>query len=1051
MNSNKAINDKTDSLPVDYYTLTPAQALETQGVAIAAGLTESVVLERQTLYGLNEVSAGKKATLLELLWEQINSVLIYVLLVGAALSFGFDHAVDGIVILGVIVINISVSLYMERKANETSDALKNMMSPTALVLRDGERQDIPSKNLVPGDIVFLQAGDVVPADGRLLACHDLFISEAALTGESHAINKSLEPNPRHGEAVVPIGDRTCMAFAGTQVQKGSGTMIVTAIGSSSEVGKIGDMLSNVKAQKTPLVLQLEVFGLYLSIGIISLALVALGVALGRGYSVDDAFAFGIGIAVAAIPEGLPSVVTITFAVGVNFMAKQGAVMKSLPAVETLGSVSVICSDKTGTLTMNQMTVKRIGIANRVIILDDNNRPMMSHESKEKDEDAPFMQYLLPGILCNDAEIKVRSANSPTSKDSLNKLDLEASSHSTSAAVDTATSFTVQGDPTESCILAAAGHLLSSIGSTSGGRAVQLARKTCPRVSEIPFDSATKYMATMHMLTADQVQLWLPPSATPAVEQQVILVKGAPERVISLTTPTGAVGDTHDEWKQKAEDFAKLGMRVLGLAYRGNHAGPLTEDTVLAGEFTMVGLLGIIDPPRPDAIVAVKEAQSAGITVKMITGDHPATAAAIGKQLGLQRNPGRNFAEDSPIAPAITGTRLDEALAKPTMEDFDRLVRSNDIFARTTPEHKLQIVQSLQRQSFICSMTGDGVNDAPALKAANIGVAMGITGTGVAKDAAQMILTDDNFATIVQAVKIGRTTYHNLVKVLAFVLPTNGGQAFSIVMALIIGLEVPITALQILWVNMVTSITLGMVLAFEKPHPEIMDLAPRRSNKPVFGRFLGWRLAFVTMIIVFAVLGNFQWEKSDYPDYSVDKLRTISVNTLSVCQVTYLFSCRYLRTTQDFHTIFLKNSKFVWMGVLAVAVLQALFTYAPPFQYIFKTEAMNGVSWGKCILFGVITFLVVEAEKIFARWTSEWRYACCEKMHWSKLPREENHDIETGFSEQVSSSVPNESATPKKGGEQRSLVTRDVNVRIDERQTGEKMRHPGEEPIPYEEL
>lgn len=1022
---------------LSWYRLTADQVLETQKVDMSLGLNEAAVTERHAEYGLNEVTAQKNATILQLLWEQINSVLIYILLIGAILSFGFSNFVEGIVILIVVIIDVFLGFYMEVRANQTNEALKSMMSPTATVQRDGERHEVPAKNLVPGDIVFLQSGDIVPLDGRLIACFDFSVSESALTGESHAVNKSLDPiTSADGEEEenVPLAEQSCMVFAGTHVQKGSGMLVATSIGSSTEVGKIGSMLASVKPLKTPLVIQLEIFARYLSIAILVLAFLGIGVALGRGYEVVHAFEIGIGIAIAAIPEGLPSIVTITFSIAVRYLAKRGAVLKSLPAVETLGSVSVICSDKTGTLTMNQMTVKRIVTGDQTIILDDDNRPSITKpmvaEHKADELQNPMLQYLLPGILCNNADIKVQTV---TANDSLVTInELEAGTSSTLLAE----AFKVLGDPTESCILSITAHLLSTpsttgistAASTNGGRIVQLARRNCPRISEIPFNSEKKYMATLHFLTLDQVQRWLPGNL-PVEDQYVIFTKGAPEQVIALTTPpTGVSLAAHqDYWKQQANDLAKLGMRTLGLAYRNlgslNTAGSpgdlLTEELVAAGEFTMTCLLGIIDPPRPEAILAVKEAQNAGITVKMITGDHPMTAATIGKMIGLHHNPGRHThhakeqadakldieegkeleqkgsqeeEDDSDNAlTAITGNQLDEALSHPTTDTFDKLVHKHDIFARTTPSHKLQIVQSLQQQGCICSMTGDGVNDAPALKAANIGVAMGITGTDVAKDAAQMILTDDNFATIVQAVKIGRTTYHNLVKVLAFVLPTNGAQAFSVLMALVIGITVPITALQILWINLVTSITLGIVLAFEKPHEEIMSLPPRRANKAVFGRFLWWRLAFVTVILVSAVLGNFQWEKQAHPGYSIARLQATAVNTLAVGQVAYLFSCRNLRTTKGPYSVFIKDAQYVWLGVIIVAGLQATFTYAPPFQYLFGTEGIDGEAWAKAIFFGVITFVVVEVEKIVARATAPWRLACFDRLHWTKLPRHYHDD------------------------------------------------------------
>lgn len=791
-----------------FYKLSPEDTLRTLGVNAQIGLTDDEVALRYAKYGTNEIPAGKKISFWQKLWNELNSVLIYVLLVGAALSFAFQHIVDGIVILGVIVINVSVSLYMERKAESTSDKLKALMSPTALVLRNDEKVVLQSSALTVGDIVLLQAGDIVPADGRVIAATDLNVLEAALTGESHAIVKVSPALSGHEES-VPIAERTCMVFSGTQVLKGTAQVAITGIGKNSEIGKISALLSAVSVQKTPLMLQLEVFGQYLSISIISLALIALGVALGRSYSVDDAFAFAIGIAVAAIPEGLPSIVTITFAVGVNFMALKGAIIKSLPAVETLGSVSVICSDKTGTLTVNIMTVKAIYSSKGLVEITDDGLVDSSRGLQLSHEEA--VGFLFPGLLCNDAEVKISGAveTSEVSNIAVGQAAAAGEVAQNENAEESTDPFYVQGDPTESCILTVAAKLLTPnrtdnrSGDTTteilGAKAVQKERRKYGRLAEIPFDSATKYMATMHELSAADCQKWLGLSSVTTPSVRIICLKGAPERVIGLTP------QPHAAWLSQADALAARGMRVLGLAFKivepsapAFTTDALTEaDIFQHGVFTMSCLAGIIDPPRAEAIVAVKYAQEAGMAVKMITGDHPTTALAIGKQLGIHNNP--DFVSCGGTAAtmkAITGNDLDKALAEDTTATFDDIVIQNNVFARTSPEHKLQIVQSLQRQNVICSMTGDGVNDAPALKAANIGVAMGITGTGVAKDAAKMIITDDNFATIVDAVRIGRCTYHNLIKVLAFVLPTNGGQAFSIVMALIINIEVPITALQV---------------------------------------------------------------------------------------------------------------------------------------------------------------------------------------------------------------------------------------------------------------
>jgi magnesium-transporting ATPase (P-type) len=559
----------------------------------------------------------------------------------------------------------------------------------------------------------------------------------------------------------------------------------------------------------------------------------------------------------------------------------------------------------------------------------------------------------------------------------------------------AAAYTVQGDPTEACILSLAVSLQQS------ARALRRLTKDYPRVAEIPFDSETKYMASMHVLDAKLVNQLIDcgkqsykryavegveelkaalPAPNAEGKYKVIFVKGAPEKIVafcqlSINKDEASVTPFMQFWSNQAMLAASKGMRVLGLAYKLVDMNEAFDGHIHAcSGFTMTGLVGIMDPPRPEAIEAIKVAQGAGICVKMITGDHPVTALSIGKMLGLNNNQ-RNRRLVDPEAGheerAIIGSELDRLLST-SVEEFDRCVVENDIFARATPEHKICIVQSLKRQGYVCSMTGDGVNDAPALKAADIGVAMGITGTEVAKEASSMVLTDDNFATIVEAIRIGRGTYKNLIKIITFVLPTNGGQAFSIVFALIIDVEVPITALQILWVNMITSVTMGLVLAFDKPNDDILEESPRVKNKRLFGRFLTWRLIFVATIITASVLTIVHWESSRID--SIEMKRTVAVNCLSVCQMAYVFNCRNLRRNSSISEI-LGGNIVLYFGLLAVIIFQVLFTYAPGFQYVFSTRSMDGTSWGLCIIFAIGLFILVELEKfcstMIAKHRQEW--------------------------------------------------------------------------------
>ena len=919
-------NDHNPSLP--YHAFPLDDLLSTLRTDLKKGLTKQEVGDRLLKNGCNVFPERPGPTMLDRLIEQLHSPLIYVLIAGAAISFGFHHYADGVVIVLVVMVNVAMGLYMENKADRTTKALKGMLSQTATVRRDDEKEQIDAKYLTVGDIFYLQAGDIVPADGRVINSSELSIMEAALTGESHPILKTRHVCDQH----TPLSERTCMLYSGTQVLKGSATCVVTNIGIYCEIGKINSMLDTVEVQKTPLVIELERLGYNLAALILLISAIALGVALLRGYSVKDSFSFAIGVTVAAIPEGLPSCVTITFAVGVRAMASHRAIVKSLPAAETLGSVSVICSDKTGTLTKNEMVVRMLCTKDQCFEVKDDGKLVQSIGSPPHVILNPSLlfQYLAPGLYCNDSSVSAEE--SPDADQSTLR-------------------YKVLGDPTESAIL--------NLGiAVFGPEKIQSICRS-EKIEEVPFDSANKYMATLQELSSSQHAEMFGGDSSPLTSSaisdgakvRIIFVKGAPERVIEFCDLSEAA---KNQWKSQAMVMAEQGMRVLGGAWKiaSGDTSLLTESNNGFKGLIMSGLVGIADPPRQEAISAIVSAHNAGITVKMITGDHPVTARTIGMQLGLQ----------SGTHTAVTGSDLDALIANNDLTTFDEIVKNNNIFARTSPEHKLLIVQSLQRQGISCSMTGDGVNDAPALKQANIGVAMGITGTEVAKDASHIIITDDNFATIVEAIRYGRATYDNLVKILIFVLPTNAAQASSIVVALIIGVDVPLTPLQVLWVNMITSITLGMILAFETPNERIMKSPPRRSGKAIFGKFLSWRVIFVATLLVIAVLGNFHWEKQRFD--SVDKLRTIAVNTLSVGQLFYLFNCRNLRYNEFPPWKLLFGNSALLYGVMGVFLAQGLFTYASPFHYVFRTENLDALSWAKMVLFGFIIFVIVELEKAY---------------------------------------------------------------------------------------
>ncbi|MDO9636543.1 MAG: HAD-IC family P-type ATPase, partial [Thiobacillus sp.] len=679
---------------------------------------------------------------------QFHNVLIYVLLAAGVITALLGHWLDSGVIFGVVIVNAVIGFIQEGRAEEALDAIRDMLSLHATVTRAGERHEIPAEELVPGDIVHLASGDRVPADMRLIDIKSLRVMEAALTGESLAVDKQVDPVAED----AALGDRTSMAWSGTLVTYGQATGVVTATGSETELGRISTLLSTVEKLTTPLLKQMSRFGQWLAGGILLLSALLFGFGVWvRDYAASDMFLAAVGLAVAAIPEGLPAIMTITLAIGVTRMAHRHAIIRRLPAVETLGAVSVICSDKTGTLTRNEMTVQTIIDADdRFEVSGSGYAPEggFSRADEQVDpESQPLLQELAhAALLCNDADLR-----------------------------ETGDGWQLTGDPTEGALLTLA---------LKAGLALRQTREALPRTDVIPFESEHRFMATLNHDHAGHGYLYL---------------KGAPERVLALcATQRGADGDSAfdpEHRNARMEEAAAQGMRLLALAVRrSDSATTLNFDDIEAGGFTLLAVLGLADPPREEAIKAVADCRAAGIRVKMITGDHAATALAIGKQLGLGES-----------IRAMTGAEI---------ETFDEarlreVVGEVDVFARASPEHKLRLVEALQSLGEVTAMTGDGVNDAPALRRADIGVAMGKKGTEAAKEAAEMVLADDNFASIAHAVEEGRTVYGNLKKAIVFILPTNAAQAGMVLIAILLGLTLPITPVQILWVNMVTAVTLAL--------------------------------------------------------------------------------------------------------------------------------------------------------------------------------------------------------------------------------------------------
>ncbi len=877
--------------------------LQRLGSSRQRGLDGATVARRQAEYGPNLLPPPKRRGPVMRFLLQFHNVLIHVLLAAAVVTAVLGHWLDSAVILGVVVINAVIGFLQEGKAERALEAIRDMLSPHAQVLRDGRRANIEAAGLVPGDIVFLASGDRVPADLRLVEVKSLKIDEAALTGESVPVEKQIDPVP----ADAALGDRASMAWSGTLVTYGQGVGVVVATGAATEIGRISHMLAEVQGIDTPLLAQMRVFGHWLT-GVI-LALSAAAFAFGifvRDYSAAEMFLAAVGLAVAAIPEGLPAILTITLAIGVQAMARRNAIVRRLPAVETLGSVTVICSDKTGTLTRNEMTVQTILTAARHFQVSGSGyapeggfslagQPCDPHDFPELEDIARV------GLLCNDATL-----------------------------THTQDGWRLTGDPTEGALV--------TLG-LKAGLDPKFEAEALPRTDVIPFESEHRFMATLHHDHAGH---------------GFVFLKGAPERVLDLCPTQREDGEDRPfdaaAWQTAMEKAAGHGMRLLALAMKpAPDRRALEFADIDAGGFTLLAVLGLADPPREEAIRAVADCRSAGIQVKMITGDHAATARAIGTELRL--------ADEVHV---LTGTEIE------AMDDaaLRQALARHEIFARASPEHKLRIVEALQANGEVTAMTGDGINDAPALKRANVGVAMGRKGTEAAKEAAEVVLADDNFASIAAAVEEGRAIYDNIRKAIVFILPTNGGQAAVLVAAIVIGLaNLPITPVQILWVNMVTAVTLALALAFEPAEADIMKRPPRDPREALLTPFMFWRVAFVSALLVIGSLGLFLLALEH--GASLKEARTAAVNMLLIGEVFYLFNCRRL-VNPVLSWDGLVGNRYVLIAIALLLLLQLGFTYWAPMQGLFQTAPLDGRTWLMILAFGVLVFAAVEAEKALYR-------------------------------------------------------------------------------------
>ena len=865
------------------------------------GLSAEEAERRLAEHGHNRLPQAEGRTWYARLWAHINNMLIWIMLVSSVIAALLGHGVDAMVIVLVIIVNTIIGYVQEGKAEKALEAIQNMVAPRASVLRDGKRLTLDAEQIVPGDLVVLEAGDRVPADLRLIHAKSLRIEEAALTGESVPVEKSTQGV----EENTPLAERSCMAFSGTFVSAGQGTGVVIGTGGTTELGRISAMLGDVELLKTPLLKQMDKLAKQLTVIILAVAAVLFGAAYGlRGYELADAFMIVVGFAVAVVPEGLPAVMTIALAIGVHRMAKRNAIIRRLPAVETLGAVSVICSDKTGTLTRNEMTVRQVVTAGGIFGVTGVGYEPGGGFGFQRDgndisvENEPVVRELCrAALLCNDA--------------SLNRKD---------------NSWCVEGDPMEGALVVLA---------LKAGYEQDKLRKQLPRKDEIPFDAEHRFMATLHH---DHER-----------GEKFMMLKGAPEQVIAMCkTERHADGDKPikaDWWLKQIEELASQGERVLALAIKPlpQEKNDLVFNDAKTG-LTLLGLVGLIDPPREEAIKAVHNCRTAGIRVVMITGDHAATAQAIARQLGIADDP-----------KTLTGSALDSL----DDEALRQTVKEVTVFARANPEHKLRLVRALQAEGSVIAMTGDGVNDAPALKQADVGVAMGQKGTAVAKEASEIVLADDNFASIAAAVREGRTVYDNLRKVIAWTLPTNVGEVLAIIVAVMFALPLPITPVQTLWVNMVTSVALGLVLAFEPTEPGTMQRPPRHASDPIISGFMLWRILFVATLFMLGAFGMFYYALAR--EMPVEVGHTLVVNVIVVFEIFYLFSVRYVHGT----SLTLRGvvgTPPVLIGVVLITLAQFAVTYIPFLNQVFGTRPVAFWDGAMVVGAGVLFLFIIEIEK-----------------------------------------------------------------------------------------
>lgn len=864
------------------------------------GLATSEVQERLVKYGANRLPEGAGLSRLKILMNQFKSPLIYILLVAAVVTALLKEYIDTGVIAAVLILNAIVGYFQEYKAETSVRALKNMVVPRAKVCRDGKEQEIPSEDLVPGDLVILASGGKVPADLRLIEVNELKVEEAALTGESLPVEKTVRAID---EDNLTPGDQTNMVFMGTIVVSGRARGIVVETGLRTVLGGIAREVNELSVTETPLQKKIVKFAHFIGLLVLGSAAAIILLGLFIGMSLADIFTTAVAASVATVPEGLPIVVTIAMAIGINRMARRHVIMRKLPAVETLGSTTIICSDKTGTLTKNEMTVKAVSDGHHAFEVTGSGydpEGKILHDWEETDIESlkGLKAVMRIGLLCNESKIY--------SEDGHPKVD---------------------GDPTEGALI---------VSAMKAGLDLESEKKTYPQIGLIPFESERGFMATLHEHEG----------------KQVVYLKGAPERVLDMCSHYMS-GEPLDREKiiAVAENFAEDGLRVLGMAYKevsGDMMGKTFSTDDLSQDLLFAGLQGMIDPPRPEAIEAIRGCRGAGIRVAMITGDHAITASAIGRMMELT--------EENPKV--LTGKQIEEM----SDDDLFAKVQETSVFARVSPQHKLRIVQQYMKHGEVVAVTGDGVNDAPALKAAHIGAAMGRTGTDVAREAADVVITDDNFASIFHAVEEGRIVFDNIRKVTMFLIPTGFAAILSILIAMFLDIPIPYVAAQLLWINLVTNGLQDVALAFEPGDPDILKRKPKGHKGGIMSRLMLERSILVGIIIAAGVIYSFKSALDE--GSSVEHARTLAMTTMVLFQFFQAWNSR-----SELQSIFRLNplsNPFLFYSMIAAFLAQIAVVYVPALQWVFRTDAIAGMEWAKIALIASSVIVAVEIDKLLRR-------------------------------------------------------------------------------------